>query len=89
MHTALSLRKMPWYRTAEALSGNIYAPIFLVSRVWSAGLGLAGDYQNILGKVGGSEMEFDGIDVHPLDTVENTVCYIGISNAFYEHLHVI
>jgi len=34
-------------------------------------------------------MEFGGVDVHPLDTVENTVCYFGISNAFYEHLHVI
>jgi len=50
---------------------------------------LAGDYQNVLGKVGGSEMEFGGVDVHALDTVENTVCYFGISNAFYEHLHVI
>ena len=62
---------------------------FLVSRVWSAGLGLADDYQNIVGKVGGSEMEFGGVEVHALDTVENTVCYFGISNAFYEHLHVI
>jgi len=33
--------------------------------------------------------DFGEVDVHPLDTVENTVCYIGISNAFYEHLHVI
>jgi len=49
---------------------------------------LAGDYQNILGKVGGSEIEFGAVDVHALDTVENTVCYFGISNAFYEHFYM-
>ena len=53
-----------------------------------AGLGCAGDYQNILGKVGGGEMQFGGVNVHALDSVENTVCFFGISNAFYEHLHV-
>jgi len=52
-------------------------------------LGWAGDYQNVLGKVGGSEMEFGGVDVHALDSVENTVYFWGISKAFYEHLHVI
>jgi len=51
--------------------------------------GCAGDYQNVLGKVGGSEMEFGGVDVHALDSVENTVYFWGISKAFYEHLHVI
>ena len=51
-------------------------------------IGWAGDYQNILGKVGGSEMEFGGVNVHALDSGENTVCFICISNAFYEHLHV-
>ena len=66
-------------------------PFFCFQRViglgW-AGLGWAGDYQNILGKVGGSEMEFGGVNVHALDSGENTVCFFGISNAFYEHLHV-
>ena len=59
---------------------------FLVARVLSAGLGWARDYQNVLGKVGGSEMQFDGVDVHALDSGENTQCFFGISNAFYEHL---
>jgi len=47
-------------------------PFFLVSRVCSgwAGLGWAGDYQNVLGKVGGSAMEFGGVDVHALDSGE-------------------
>jgi len=40
-------------------------------------LGWAGDYQNVLGKVGGSEMEFGGVDVHALDSVENTVYFLG------------
>jgi hypothetical protein len=44
--------------------------------------------KNILGKVGGGEMEFGGVNVHALDLGENTVCFSGISNAFYEHLHV-
>jgi len=35
-----------------------------------AGLGWAGDYQNVLGKVGGSAMEFGGVDVHALDSGE-------------------
>ena len=48
----------------------------------------AGDYQNVLGKVGGSEMEFGGIDVHALDRAKMQ-CILGISRAFYEHLHVI
>ena len=33
-------------------------------------------------------MEFGGVNVHALDSGENTVCFFGISNAFYEHLHV-
>jgi len=40
------------------------------------GLGWAGDYQNVLGKVGGSEMEFGGVNVHALDSGENIV-YFG------------
>jgi len=43
----------------------------------------------MLGKVSGSEMQFGGVDVHALELGENTVCYFGISKAFYEHLHVI
>jgi len=39
------------------------------------GLGWAGDYQNVLGKVGGSEMEFGGIDVHALGSSENIVFF--------------
>jgi len=39
-----------------------------------AGLGWASDYRNILGKVGGSEMEFGAVDVHALDSGENTQC---------------
>ena len=35
-----------------------------------AGLVWAGDYRNILGKVGGSEMEFGAVDVHALDSVK-------------------
>ena len=53
-----------------------------------AGLGWAGDYQNVLGKVGGSAMEFGWVDVHALDSGENSV-FCGISRAFYEHLRVI
>jgi len=34
-------------------------------------------------------MQFGGVDVHAVDSGENTVCFIGLSNAFYEHLHVI
>jgi len=34
-------------------------------------------------------MEFGGVDVHVPDSGKNTVCYFGISSAFYEHLHVI
>jgi len=34
-------------------------------------------------------MEFGGVDVHAPDLVENTVYFWGISNAFYELLHVI
>jgi len=49
------------------------------------GWGWAGDYQNVLGKVGGSEMEFGGVEVHALDLVENTLYFRGISKAFYEH----
>jgi len=41
-----------------------------------------------LGKVGGGEMEFGGVDVHALDSGESTVFFFGISNAFYEHFHV-
>jgi len=41
VHIALSLRKMPWYHTAEALSDKIYAPYFLISRVWSSWAGAA------------------------------------------------
>jgi len=33
-------------------------------------------------------MEFGGVEVHAIDSVENTVYLWGISNAFYEHLHV-
>jgi len=33
-------------------------------------------------------MEFDGVEVHALDSVENTVYFYGISGAFYEHLHM-
>ena len=62
---------------------------FLFQECDLAGLGWAGDYQNVLGKVGGSGMEFDAVDVHALDSVENTVYFGGISKAFYEHLHVI
>ena len=40
VHTALSLRKMPWFRTAEALSGKIYAPIFWFQECDPAGAGL-------------------------------------------------
>ena len=29
-----------------------------------------------------------GVDVHALDSGESTVCFFGISNAFFEHLHV-
>ena len=29
----------------------------------------------MLGKVGGSEMEFGGVDVHALDSVENIVYF--------------
>jgi len=58
-------------------------------RLGSAGLGWVGDYQNMLGKVSGSEMQFGGVDVHALELGENTVCFFGISKAFYEHLHVI
>jgi hypothetical protein len=55
-----------------------------------AGLGWAGDYQNILGKVGGSEMEFGGVDVHALDSGENTVWFFWhLKCEMYEHLHVI
>jgi len=50
---------------------------FLVARVLSAGLGWAGDYQNVLGKVGGSEMQFGGVDVHALDSGENTQCFLA------------
>jgi len=50
---------------------------FLVARVWSAGLGWAGDYQNVLGKVGGSEMQFGRVDVHALDSGENTQCFLA------------
>ena len=89
MYTALSLRKMPWFRMAETLSGKIYAPIFWFQECDGAGLGCAGDYQNGLGKVGGSEIEFGGVDVHALGSSENIVYFLGISDAFYEHLHVI
>ena len=89
VHRALSLRKIPWFGTAEALSGKIYAPIFWFQECDGAGLGWAGDDQNVLGKVGGSEMEFGGVDVHALDSGENTVYFLGISDAFYELLHVI
>jgi len=51
-------------------------PFFWVQECDGAGLGWAGDYQNVLGKVGGSEMEFGGVDVHALDTGENIV-YFG------------
>ena len=39
-----------------------------------AGLDWAGDYQNVLGKVGGSGMEFGAVDVHALDSGEDTQC---------------
>ena len=78
---------MPRYRTVEALSGKIYAPIFWFQSVIGL-IGWAGDYQNILGKVGDGEMKFGGVNVHALDLGENTVCFFGISSAFYEHLHV-
>jgi len=42
----------------------------------------AGDYQNVLGKVGGSEMEFGGVDVHALDTGENIVYF------WASHMHL-
>ena len=70
---------------AEALSGKIYAPIFLFPACDRAGLGWAGDYQNILGKVGGSEMQFGGVDVHALDSGENTVCFSASQVRFYEN----
>ena len=66
---------MPWFRTAEALSGKIYAPIFWVQECDGAGLGRAGDYQNVLGKVVGSEMEFGVVDVHAIDSGENIVYF--------------
>jgi len=31
----------------------------------------------MLGKVGGSEMEFGAVDVHALDSGENTVCFLA------------
>jgi len=46
-----------------------------VDRVDRAELGCAGVYQNILGKVGGGEMEFGGVDVHAPDPGENTVSF--------------
>ena len=33
-------------------------------------------------------MEFGRVDVHALDSVENIVYFLGISKAFYEHLHM-
>jgi len=45
-------------------------------------LGWAGDYQNILGKVGSSEMEFGGVDVHALDSGENKVCFLASQMRF-------
>jgi len=60
---------MPRYRTVEALSGKIYAPIFWFQSVIGL-IGWAGDYQNILGKVGDGEMKFGGVNVHALDLGE-------------------
>ena len=60
-------------------------PFFGFKNVIRLGWGWAGDYQNDLGKVGGSELESGGVEVHALDSVENTVYFQGISNAFYEH----
>ena len=62
---------------AEAVSGKIYAPIFWFRECDGAGLGWAGDCQNVLGKVGGSEMQFDGVDIHALDSGENTQCFLA------------
>ena len=50
--------------------------------MWSAGLGWVGDYQNILGKVGGSEMEFGGVDVQALESGENTVYFLASQMRF-------
>ena len=45
-------------------------PFFWFPECDRAGLGWAGDYQNVLGKVGGSAMEFGGVDIHALDSGE-------------------
>ena len=47
-----------------------------------AGLGWAGDCQNVLGKVGCSEMEFGGVDVHALGSGENKVCFLASQMRF-------
>ena len=49
---------------------NICTHFFWFPECDRAGLGWAGDYQNVLGKVGGSAMEFGGVDVHALDSGE-------------------
>jgi len=53
----------------------------------SAGLGWAGDYQNVLGKGGGSEMEFGRVDVHALDSVENIV-YFWASHMRFMNIYI-
>jgi len=62
----------------ETLSSKIYAPVFGFQKCDRAGLGWAGDYQNILGKVGGSEMELVG-SMYMLLTRAKIQCVFGDS----------
>jgi len=70
--TPEATQRPPNARTGSHLGryqANILASVFCR---W---LNLLGSLPNILGKVGGSEMRFGVVDVHALDSGENTVYF--------------
>ena len=76
------MRKTPWYRTAQAFSGNIYSPI---SSLWSGWALL------VIGKTFGEKLVevkwiLVGVKVHAVDPSEIT-CFICTTKRVFVGIH--
>jgi len=82
MYTGLKMRKTPWYRTAQAFSGNMYSPI---SSLWSGWALL------VIGKTFGEKLVevkwiLVGVKVHAVDPSEIT-CFICTTKRVFVGIH--